>query len=147
MVLGCVQDKMQKKRPLWAAVWSINHCPSGLVGSALLRVETGAEYAANHAEHAEIRPWQNLNLSLLGVRRLENNGVTTLGVGLYRGFLTDAGGDDVLILGLVAGIYHDEIAVANAFADHAVAFHLEEKHLVGWNEAAVDRNEALTMLR
>src|SRR5688572_15640773 len=65
---------------------------------------------------------------------------------LDRRFFADARRDDVVFLRLGNRIDHDEIAVIDRPADHAVTLHLEEVDLIGWNEAAVHGDEALAIL-
>jgi hypothetical protein len=48
---------------------------------------------------------------------------------------------------LLTRIHHYVVAVIDAAADHAVAFHLEKEDVVGRNEAPVDGDEPITMFR
>src|SRR5688572_5440196 len=69
-----------------------------------------------------------------------------MGIRLHGRFIANAGSDDVLILGGLAGIHHHVIAVIDAAAHHTVAFHLEKEGLSGRDEAAIDSDEPLPVL-
>src|SRR5687768_6919447 len=91
--------------------------------SAELTVEARAKYTAHNSENGEISSGRYHDLALGWIGRLEDDVAATVGVDLHCSFFADASRDDILVFCLRARIDHHIIALADAAADHAVAFH------------------------
>src|SRR5712672_2609503 len=111
-----------------------------------VRVEAGTEDPADDAEDSEIRTGLNRDVTVGGIRSLEDNRAATTGVSLHCRILAKAGGNNVLVFWILLRVDHHVVAVVDAAADHAVALHLKKEHFIGGDKPAIDRDEPLTVL-
>src|SRR3982751_5178566 len=115
--------------------------------ATLVGVEAGTKDSANYAEYSEVHSWLNGDVAVCRIRGLENHRAVLAGIGLDGRFFTQTRSDDVVVARILARITHPVEAVVDAAADHAGALHLQEENFVRRDEASVDGDEAVTMLR
>src|SRR6185437_12146146 len=105
------------------------------------------EDTAYHAEHGEVVARPDLDCALRWIGGLQDHRGAAMRERLYRGLGAQPRRHHVTILGARRGRDHYEVSVHETSADHAVAFHLEEEHVLAGNESPIDRDEVLSMLR